>query len=63
MQKQYLFNGYKDPSEIITFIEQFVDKEKMFDNVLLNKLQKVYDDIGFGHLNLNPHTNTFFSYN
>jgi len=56
------FNGYKDPPEIITFIEQFVDKEKMFDNVLLNKLQKVYDDIGFGHLNLNPHTNTFFSY-
>jgi len=56
------FNGYNDPPEIIEYIEKYVDKEKMFDSVLLNKLQGLFDDLKWGHINLNTHVNKFFTF-
>jgi DNA polymerase elongation subunit (family B) len=41
------FNG-NDPQFITDFIDKYVDREDAFNSVLLNKLQGVYDDIGWG---------------
>ncbi len=56
------FNGYNDPEEIINFIEKYADKERMFESVLLNKLQGLYDDLKWGVINLNTFTNKFFTF-
>jgi len=37
-----------DPEFITDFINQYVDREDAFNSVLLNKLQGVYEDIGWG---------------
>jgi len=41
------FNG-NDPEFITEFIDKYADREDAFNSVLLNKLQGVYDDIGWG---------------
>jgi DNA polymerase elongation subunit (family B) len=41
------FNG-NDPQFITDFINKYVDREDAFNSVLLNKLQGVYEDIGWG---------------
>jgi hypothetical protein len=43
------FTGYDDPQFIIDFIDKYVDREEAFNSILLNKLQGMYDDIGWGH--------------
>jgi len=42
--------GFKgnDPSFITEFIDKYADREDAFNSVLLNKLQGVYEDIGWG---------------
>jgi DNA polymerase elongation subunit (family B) len=43
------FRGKGDDPEFITeFIDRYVDREDGFNSVLLNKLQGVYNDIGWG---------------
>jgi DNA polymerase elongation subunit (family B) len=42
------FNG-NDPQFITDFIDKYVDREDAFNSVLLNKLQGVYNDIGWGN--------------
>jgi DNA polymerase elongation subunit (family B) len=41
------FNG-NDPQFIVDFIDKYVDREDAFNSILLNKLQGVYNDIGWG---------------
>jgi DNA polymerase elongation subunit (family B) len=45
------------PEEIDKFINKYVDKHKTFDNQLLTKIQKFYDTLGWGQVNLNENKN------
>jgi len=47
------------PDKIREFLDKFADKEKVFDTILLNKLEGLYDDLGW-KLNTNPYVNQFF---
>jgi len=54
------FLDFDIPEKISTFIEQYADRKKIFESILLNKLEGFYDDLGWT-LNLNPYRNTFFN--
>lgn len=64
-QNPYNFNslairGYDDPTEIVQFMEQYVDKERIFENSLISKLQSIWDDLGWGQIALNENNDDFF---
>lgn len=48
------------PEKIRTFIEEYADRKKIFDSILLNKLENFYSDLGWV-LNLNPYRTMFFN--
>ena len=48
------------PPKIRTFIEENADRKKIFDSILLNKLEGFYNDLGWT-LNLNPYKDMFFN--
>ena len=54
------FLDFDIPEKISIFIEQYADRKKIFESILLNKLEGFYDDLGW-KLNLNPYRNTFFN--
>jgi hypothetical protein len=56
------FNGYNDPPEIIEFIEKYIDKEGLFDSIIKNKIENLYQDLGWGAVVLNKNINKFFSF-
>ena len=47
------FLDFEIPDKIYKFIETYVDRKKIFDTILLNKLEGFYSDLGW-NLNLNP---------
>lgn len=53
---------YGSPQEIMEYIEKYVDKEAMFEGNLVKKLEKIYDNLSWGQINLNKNTNKFFKY-
>jgi hypothetical protein len=55
------YNGYNDPPEITQLINKFIDRDGLFDSVIRNKLETVYQDIGWD-LNLNSHKAQFFNF-
>jgi DNA polymerase elongation subunit (family B) len=55
------YNGYHDMPEITTLINKYIDRDGLFDSVIRNKLETVYQDIGWD-LNLNPYKAQFFSF-
>jgi DNA polymerase elongation subunit (family B) len=54
-------NGYNDAPEIIELVDKYIDRDGLFDGVIRNKLEGVYDDIGWD-LNLNPFKAKFFNF-
>ena len=48
------------PEKMRTFIEQYADRKKIFESILLNKLEGFYSDLGWT-LNLNPYQQMFFN--
>ena len=48
------------PEKMRTFIEQYADRKKIFESILLNKLEGFYNDLGWT-LNLNPYQQMFFN--
>ena len=42
-------------------METYADRQKIFDSILLNKLEGFYDDLGWS-LNLNPYKDKFFNF-
>jgi hypothetical protein len=48
------------PEKIRTFIEEYADRKKIFESILLNKLEGFYNDLGWT-LNLNPYQKMFFN--
>jgi hypothetical protein len=55
------YNGYNDPVEITDLINKYIDRDGLFDSVIRNKLEGVYNDIGWS-LNLNPFKAKFFTF-
>jgi len=56
------FNGYDDPPEIIEFINQYIDRSGIFDSVMKNKLETLYEDIGWGQPIFNRNVHKFFKF-
>ena len=56
------FNGYNDPKEIIDFIEKYINRELLFDSVMKNKVESLYQDIGWGKPIFNANFNRFFTF-
>lgn len=56
------FNGVNDPAFITDFLTKFADTDQGFESVLLNKLQGLYDDIGWTFPSLNENVNKFFKF-
>ena len=49
------------PEKIRTFIEENADRKKIFESILLNKLEGFYSDLNW-QLNLNPYQKMFFNF-
>ena len=52
----------EDPPFITSLIEEFVDKDEIFNSVLLNKLETIYSDLGWDFVSLNENVAKFFSF-
>lgn len=55
------FFDYEMPDKIIEFLDQYADRQKVFDSILLNKLEGFFSDLGWS-LDLNPHLNALSSF-
>jgi DNA polymerase elongation subunit (family B) len=56
------FNGYDDPPFITEFIEKYLDKAQLFDSILKNKLETLYEDLKWGKPIFNNNINKFFKF-
>ena len=54
------FLDFDFPPKIEAFIEEYADRNKIFDSILLNKLEGFYSDLSW-RLNLNPYKDIFFN--
>jgi DNA polymerase elongation subunit (family B) len=52
----------EDPPFLISLIEEFVDREEVFNSVLLNKLQTIYSDLSWDFPSLNENVTRFFKF-
>lgn len=55
----FAVTGYDDPTELIEFLERFVDRDALFEKRLLNKMQAIWDNIGWGTIILESN-DTYF---
>jgi len=55
------FFDYEMPDKVINFLDSYADRQKVFDSILLNKLEGFFSDLGWS-LNLNPYTNALNSF-
>jgi len=55
------FLDFDLPEKIKSFIEEYADRKKIFESILLNKLEGFYNDLGWT-LNLNPYKDMFFNF-
>ena len=56
------FNGYDDPPFITEFVKRYLDKGKLFDSILKNKLETLYNDLKWGQPIFNSNINKFFKF-
>ena len=54
--------GFEDPIEIIKFIEQYIDYERIFEASLENKLGDFYNALRWGVIPTNGVINNFFTF-
>lgn len=54
--------GFDDPDDIIDFIKQHIDYDKVFDKLLGNKLQDFYSGMNWGRYVDNVAVNKFFQF-
>lgn len=54
--------GYQDPEFIVDFCNKYIDKEKMFENLLLSKLENFWLSRNWGKVTLNTLSNKFFNF-
>ena len=55
------FFDYQMPDKIVDFLDTYADRQKVFDSILLNKLEGFFSDLGWS-LNLNPYVNALKSF-
>ena len=55
------FFDYEMPDKIKQFLEQYADRQKVFDSILLNKLEGFFNDLEWD-LSLNPYVNSLNSF-
>ena len=59
------YRGFDDPPEIIDFIEKYIDRNKIFELLLVNKLNAFYKALNWGEINsyqINENINKFFNF-
>ena len=57
------FKGADDPEEIVSFIKNYIDYDKIFEHEMQNKLEDFYKALGWGHLQLKiTKSDKFFSF-
>jgi DNA polymerase elongation subunit (family B) len=54
--------GFEDPDQVISFIKQYIDYEKIFTASLENKLGDFYSALKWGQIPKNSNTSDFFSF-
>ena len=54
--------GYDDPEEVVQYVERYINRDKMFDSGMQNKLQSIWDDLGWGTIILNKNVLKFFDF-
>jgi DNA polymerase elongation subunit (family B) len=54
--------GYEDPTEIVEFVETYIDRDKIFDRELRSKLDDFYGALNWGVLPQNNNMGKFFSF-
>lgn len=52
----------KVPDEIDKFVKEYIDVDKIFESMLLNKLKELYLDLRWDFPSLNPNIGKFFSF-
>ena len=55
-------NGYEPAPEILEFMQKYADKESMFDRNLVKKLEKIYNNLGWGAINFNKNVGRFMKF-
>ena len=55
------FLDYDMPDKIVEFLDRYADRQKVFDSILLNKLEGFFNDLQWD-LNLNPYINALSSF-
>jgi DNA polymerase elongation subunit (family B) len=55
-------NGYNDAPELLEFAEKYIDRDGLFDGVMKNKLESLYNDLNWGAVVLNQNINKFFQF-
>lgn len=66
-QNKYNFDtmalkGYDDPKKITAFVQQYIDRDAIFENILTTKLTNFWLSLGWGHIVLNDLSNKFFKF-
>jgi hypothetical protein len=56
-------NGYNDCHEMLSIAKEFIDRDKMFDSVMREKIEKIYNDIKWEYPIFNRNVNKFFKFN
>jgi hypothetical protein len=56
------FPLYDYAPEIVEFIATYMDRQQMWEANLVNKLEKIYDNLHWGSINFNRNTKKFFRY-
>jgi hypothetical protein len=54
-------NGYNDAPEIMEIVDKYIDKEGLFDSILRNKIENIYEDLKW-ELNFNTFIKDFFNF-
>ncbi len=55
------FQDHDIPEKVNDFLERYADRQKVFDSILLNKLEGFFSDLQWS-LDLNPYTNALASF-
>jgi hypothetical protein len=54
--------GYEDPTQTVEFVEQYIDRNKIFKQELQNKLDDFYSAMNWGAFPENNNAKKFFSF-
>jgi DNA polymerase elongation subunit (family B) len=64
MISELAFKGYNDPKEVMDFLHEYIDYDKIFDSELKKKLENFYTALSWGKISteINQNAGKFFSF-